>query len=79
MRELGIKNMFRIKIVSKKTKYDKKLEHRFFKKQDFQLHIQAAFVICGDYGPIFWIDNPFQIHHKYVIVNPNPDSFFKMD
>ncbi len=28
-------------------------------------------------NPIFLINNPIQIHHKYVIDNPNP--IFKMD
>jgi hypothetical protein len=28
-------------------------------------------------GPLFWIVNTIQIHHKYAIDNPNP--IFKMD
>jgi len=28
---------------------------------------------------LFWIVNPIQIHHKYVIDNPNPNPIFKMD
>jgi len=29
--------------------------------------------------PLFWIVNPIQIYHKYMIDNPNPNPIFKID
>ncbi len=41
----------------------------------FTLDLQAGYCTIQ----FFWIVNPIQINHKYVIVNPNPNPLFKMD